>query len=167
MEIKKGNKIYVHYEGKFETGEVFDSSEKGENTEPLAFIAGVGQVIKGFDEAVIGMKEGEEKEFSIEPNEAYGMYNESLKKEIPKTVLPKDEEPKVGMMIVMATPEGRQIPAKIIDVKKETITIDLNHPLAGKKLLFKIKVVKVEEVKDVTQEGQEGKVKAEEEIKKE
>ncbi len=141
MSVKKGDHIKVDYEGRFESGEVFDSSSHGDHSHPLEFEAGSGQVIKGFDEAVIGMEEGQEKEFSIEPKDAYGEYNEKLKRDIPKNALPKDQEPQEGMMLVMGTPEGHKVPVKIVAVNKDTITIDLNHPLAGKKLIFKIKVI--------------------------
>ena len=143
MEIKKGSKVSIDYEGRFEDGNVFDSSKHGEHSHPLEFTVGEGMVIPGFDKAVLGMKEGEEKEFTLEKDEAYGDYKEEMKKEVPKEALPKEQEPKEGMVLVMSTPEGHQIPAKIAEVKDKSIVIDLNHPLAGKKLIFKIKVVKI------------------------
>lgn len=144
MEIKKGSKVTLDYEGKLEDGTVFDTSKHGEHSHPLEFEAGSGQVIKGFDESVIGMKKGEEKEFSIEPEEAYGQYNSELKKDIPKSALPKGQEPKAGMTLVMQAPNGQKIPAKIDAVDEEKITLDLNHPLAGKKLIFNIKIVDIQ-----------------------
>lgn len=142
MAVKKGNKIKVDYEGKFENGEVFDSSSKSGHS--LEFVAGNGMVIPGFDNAVIGMDKDEEKEITIEKKEGYGDYKEDLKKDVPKETLPKEPEPKEGMMLVMNTPDGHQIPAKIAKVNKDTITLDLNHPLAGKKLIFKIKIKEIE-----------------------
>ena len=140
MAIEKGNKIKVEYEGKFEDGTVFDSS-KGK--EPLAFEAGAGKVIKGFDDAVIGMKTGEEKEFSIEPKDAYGEVKPELKQEIPRSNLPKDQEPKVGMVLMLSAPNGQQMPSQIVEVNDEKVVIDINHPLAGKKLIFNIKIVEI------------------------
>jgi len=140
MAIKKGSKLVVEYEGKFENGEVFDSSKNSE-AGPLKFEAGAGKVIKGFDEAVMGIEKGEEKEFSINPQDAYGEYNPKLKKEIPRNMV--QGEPKAGMMLVIGTPDGRKFPAKIEEVTEEKIVIDLNHPLAGKKLFFKIKILDV------------------------
>ncbi|MFH1359265.1 MAG: peptidylprolyl isomerase, partial [archaeon] len=93
--------------------------------------------------AVIGMEKDQEKEFTLKPEEAYGEYNKDLKKDIPREMLPKDQEPKKGMMLAMQTPDGRQIPAVIQEVTDKNITIDLNHPLAGKKLTFKIKVIDI------------------------
>ena len=141
--IKNGSKVKLDYEGRFESGEVFDTSKHGDHSHPLEFQVGSGQVIAGFDSAVLGMKVGEEKEFSIEPEEAYGEYDETLEREIPSNVLPKEQEPKEGMLLVMQAPDGRKVPVKIKKVTKENITIDLNHPLAGKKLIFKIKILEV------------------------
>ena len=142
--IKKGDKISVEYEGRFEDGEVFDSSSHGDHSHPLEFEVGTGQVIEGFDEAVIGMSEGEEKEFSIEPADGYGEHNPKLLQKIPRAYLPKEQEPKVGMMLRVTTADGQDIGVKIVGVEGETVTIDMNHPLAGKKIIFKIKIIKIE-----------------------
>lgn len=139
MTIKQGDTIKVEYTGTLEDGKVFDSSE---GKKPLEFTVGTGMIIPGFDKAVIGMKKDEEKEISIEPKNAYGELRTELKKDIPRTALPQDQEPKVGMGLMMNTPQG-QIPARITAVTKENITLDFNHPLAGKTLKFKIKVVDI------------------------
>ena len=140
MPVKKGDKIKVDYTGSLDNGTVFDTSE---GKQPLEFEVGAGKIIKGFDNAVIGMEKDQEKEIKLKPEEAYGNPNPELVKKIPKTVLPKDQEPKPGMMILMKTKEGHQIPARITGVADNDITIDLNHPLAGKNLNFKIKVVDI------------------------
>ena len=140
MPIKKGDKVKVDYTGTLEDGTIFDTSE---GKQPLEFEAGSGQLIKGFDNGVIGMEKGEEKEIKIEKDEAYGDLNPELLKKIPRDKLPPEQEPKPGMMLAMATPDGKQIPAKITEVDDKEITIDLNHPLAGKTLIFKIKVVDI------------------------
>lgn len=144
MKVKKGDKVKIDYEGKFDSGEVFDSSMHGNHSHPLEFVVGQGMVIKGFDDAVLDMTEDEEKEFSIEPNEAYGERREELKQKVPRNVLPKEQEPKAGMTLVVGTPDGHQIPVQIVDVDKDNVTLDLNHPLAGKRLHFKIKLVEIE-----------------------
>ena len=123
MTIKKGNKVKVEYEGKFEDGEVFDSSSHGDHSHPLEFVVGEGQVIRGFDDAVIGMEEGEEKKFVIEPQEAYGERKEELQQKVPKKALPKGQEPKKGMTILVGSPDGRRMPVKIINVDEKSITI--------------------------------------------
>lgn len=143
MAVEKGNKIKVEYTGTFDNGDVFDSSEK--HGQPLEFEVGAGMVIKGFDEAVIGMEVGDEKEVKIEAKDAYGEPNDQLKQTVPKDQLPKDQEPQVGMVLGIATPDGRQFPAKIIEVNDDNIVIDLNHPLAGKNLNFRLKLVSIEE----------------------
>ncbi len=141
MTVKKGDKIKVDYTGTLEDGSVFDSSAN--HGQPLEFEVGSGQLIKGFDECVIGMKVGEEKEIKLSPAEAYGEQKEELKKKVPKTQLPPSQEPKVGMAMGVGLPNGQQVPAKIIEVADNDVTIDLNHPLAGKTLNFKIKVVEI------------------------
>lgn len=143
MPIKKGDKIKVEYTGKLEDGTVFDSSDKHET--PLEFEVGAGQLIKGFDEAVIGMNIGEEKEIRIEPKDAYGEYNPELVKEMPREGFPKEQEIQPGMIFMMNLKDGRQIPVRISKVTDETVTIDLNSPLVGKPLIFKIKVVDIAE----------------------
>lgn len=140
MKIKKGNTVQVEYTGKLENGTIFDTN-KGKD--PLEFQAGSGQLIKGFDEAVIGMQKGQEKEIKIKPSEAYGEVNPDLLKEIPREQLPKEPEPKAGMTLVIGTPDGRRMPVKIVKVSAKNVTIDLNHPLAGKTLIFLIKIIDV------------------------
>ncbi len=139
--VNKGNKVKVEYTGTFEDGTVFDASEK--HGQPLEFEAGSGQVIKGFEEAVLGMKNGEEKKIVIPAAEAYGEMKAELRKKVPRKQLPQDQEPKVGMILAVGLPNGQQFPARIVAVTADDVTIDLNHPLAGKTLHFKIKVVSV------------------------
>lgn len=140
--VKSGDTVSLDYEGKLETGEVFDSSKHGDHSHPLEFEAGSGQVIAGFDSAVMGMKIGEEKEFEIAPENAYGEHRAELTKSFPRSALPQDQEPKEGMMLMIGTPQG-QIPARIAKVDKDNVLIDLNHPLAGKKLIFNIKIIDI------------------------
>lgn len=143
MSIKEGDKVVLDYEGKLEDGKVFDSSKHGDHSHPLEFTVGEGKVIPGFEAAVKGMKKGEKKTFEIEPKDAYGEPNKQLIQEIPRNAMPKDQEPKEGMVLAMNSPDGRQFPAKVVGVTKDKIKLDLNHPLAGKKLVFDI------EIKDV------------------
>lgn len=141
--IKQGDKIKVEYEGKLESGEIFDSSTHGDHSHPIEFEVGKNQVIKGFENAVLGMELNQEKEIKLAPEEAYGQPNPKLLYKVPKTTLPKDQEPKAGMMLIMTAPSGQQIPAKISEVTENEVTLDLNHPLVGKTLIFKIKVVQI------------------------
>jgi len=139
--VKKGDKIQVEYVGSLDDGTVFDSSEK--HDAPLEFVAGEGQLIKGFDEAVIGMAEGEEKDIKITPQEGYGDYNPELVKELPRTYFPQDQEIKPGEMYIMGLQDGRKVQIKILEVNDQNVKIDLNPPLAGKTLNFKIKVLSI------------------------
>jgi len=138
--VVKGNKIKVEYTGTLDDGSVFDSSEK--HGTPLEFEAGAGQVIPGFDDAIMGMKVGEEKDVTLPPEQAYGELNPQLRKEIPKTQLPAGNYKK-GMMLALNMPDGNQLPATIVAVSDSNITLDFNSPLAGKTLHFKLKVVEI------------------------
>lgn len=137
---KKGDKVKVEYEGKLEDGTVFDSSKA--QGKLLEFVLGSGQVVKGFDKAIEGMKVGQEKSFTLEPSEAYGDPNPKLVQKVPRDKLPK-EELKPGMMLAVGLPTGQQLPAIIKKVEKDVVTIDFNHPLAGKTLKFKVKLAEI------------------------
>ena len=139
MVVEKGNKIKVEYEGKLENGEVFDASKN--HGKPLEFVAGEGMVVAGFDNAVLGMNEGEEKEVTLKPEEAYGQKEERAVQSVPKQMMP--EGIKEGMSIGIPLENGQTIPARITNVSDEQVTIDMNHPLAGKTLNFKIKVLEI------------------------
>ena len=141
MPVKKGDKVKVEYTGTLEDGTVFDSSEK--HGHPLEFEIGTGQIIPGFENALVGMEKGQEKDIKIEPADGYGAPNPELVKKIARDRLPKEQELKPGLMIGVSLPTGQQIPAKIVTVTDKEVEIDLNHPLAGKTLLFKIKVAEI------------------------
>ena len=141
--VKKGSKVKLDYEGKLDGGEIFDSSKHGDHSHPLEFEVGSGKVIPGFDKAVIGMKKDEEKTFVIEAKDAYGEPQKELIQDVPKNSLPQDQELKAGMILMAGTPDGNQFPVRIAEVKKDIVKIDLNHPLAGKNLHFKIKILEI------------------------
>ncbi len=138
MTIKTGDKVKIAYTGTLDDGVVFDSSVDHGN--PLEFEVGGGQVIKGFDDAVLGMKESEEKQFSILPADAYGEHDPTLVQKVPREVFPQDAELVPGLLFEAGLPTGEKVPATITEVQGEVVTVDLNHPLAGKRLNFKIKV---------------------------
>lgn len=139
MKAKKNDNVKVHYRGTFTNGEVFDSSA---GREPLAFTVGAGQMIKGFDAAVEGMEVNEKKVVNIPAAEAYGERNEELMQVIPKTQLPGDMDPQVGQKLVASSPQGQQ-EVLVAAVTDDTITIDVNHPMAGKELVFEIELVEI------------------------
>jgi FKBP-type peptidyl-prolyl cis-trans isomerase 2 len=140
--VTNGSKVKVHYTGKLEDGNVFDSSE---GKDPLEFTIGSGQVIKGFEEGLVGMSLNSEKEIKLPAKDAYGERNETLQQKIPIEQLPPNlKEAKKGMYLRLQAPNGQMINALIADLTDKEITLDLNHPLAGKSLIFKIKVVGIE-----------------------
>ncbi|HJW20228.1 MAG TPA: peptidylprolyl isomerase [Candidatus Nitrosotalea sp.] len=141
MTVKTGDKVKIEYTGTLEDGTVFDSS--AEHGNPLEFQVGSGHVIKGFDDATLGMKEGEEKQFSIEPTDAYGEHDPTLVQNIPREVFPQDVELVPGLLFEAGLPTGEKVPATITKIQEGIVTVDLNHPLAGKKLTFKIKVAAI------------------------
>ena len=136
--IEAGDTVSVHYTGRVEKGEVFDSS-KGRR--PLTFTVGAGQIIRGFDEAVVGMTAGESKTVTIPPEMGYGPRREELVVDIPKDTVPEGMELEKGMMIELVDPQGNKIPAEVFEILDEVVKMDLNHFLAGKILVFDIKVV--------------------------
>ncbi len=140
MKAKKDDQVKVHYTGTLTSGEVFDSSVE---REPLAFTVGAGQMIKGFDDAVNGMEINEKKKVSIPAAEAYGERNDQLMQIVPKSDLPDDMDPQLGQTLVASGPDGQQSHVVIAEVTEETITVDANHPLAGKDLVFDIELVEI------------------------
>ena len=137
---KNGQSVKVHYTGKLEDGSVFDSSQ---GREPLAFTIGEGQMIPGFEKAVMGMAVGEVRETSISCQEAYGERSDDLIVEVPKEQVPNDIQPEVGMQLAI-NDGNRSRPVVVTAVEPEKIILDANHPLAGKDLTFKIELVEVE-----------------------
>lgn len=138
---EKGDQVVVHYTGKLDSGEVFDSSRNGD---PLEFELGSGQVIPGFERAVEGMEVGEKREVRLEPAEAYGEKRDDLRLEVPKSQLPEGVEPSVGDAMRLQDQAGNQHMARIEEVGAEEVTLDLNHPLAGEALTFELELVRVE-----------------------
>ena len=137
-QAKDGDTVRVHYTGRLENGQVFDSSEGGE---PLEFEVGAGQVISGFDEGVRGMEVGDKKTIEIEADEAYGQRVDALVQSVPRSGMNLEVEPQVGMNLIMQLPDGNQIPVAITDVTDSHVTLDANHPLAGHKLTFDVELV--------------------------
>lgn len=101
-------------------------------------------MISGFDKAILGMELEEEKEITLSPAEAYGEAKTEMRKAIPRGHLPKDKEPQIGMILGVKLPDGQQFPAQIVAVADKEVILDFNHPLAGKILKFKLKVVGIE-----------------------
>ena len=141
MSISEGDTVQVQYTGKLNDGTVFDETEEGD---PLSFTVGSGEIIPGFEQAVKGMEEEEEKTVTIQAENAYGERDESRVQQYSRDSLPDGFEPEKGQVLALQDEEGRQIPVTVVDFDQENITVDLNHPLAGRELTFDIKVVAVE-----------------------
>lgn len=135
--VQKGDTISVHYTGRLADGEVFDSSE---GRSPLKFTVGAGQMIPGFDAAVVGMAQGEKKTVSIAPDQAYGQRSEECLFDFPRSNVPEGMEVEVGMQVYMQDNSGNPVPATIVSVGEESLRMDCNHPLAGKTLEFDISI---------------------------
>ena len=140
MNVKKGDKVKVHYRGTLTDGTEFDSSQ---GREPLEFEVGAGMMIKGFDDAVNGMKVGEKITVNIVADEAYGQRNDELIYQIPSEQIPEDLDPKVGQTLSMQHPDGHSIPVQVVEVTDKHVGIDANHQLAGQDLVFEIELVEI------------------------
>jgi len=138
--VQNGNTIKVHYTGRFEDGMIFDSSMGGN---PLEFTLGNHEVIPGFEDAALGMTVGDTKTVSIEPKDAYGDYNEGLVVDMPREYFPEEISPEVGMRLIIVDNNGEELPVVVSDIHDESVRLDANHPLAGKKLIFDIELVDI------------------------
>jgi FKBP-type peptidyl-prolyl cis-trans isomerase 2 len=139
---KDGDTVKVHYTGTLKDGSVFDTSAE---REPLEFKLGEGQLIPGFEKAVIGMEEGDSTTVDIPVEEAYGEAREDLIINVPKDQLPDDVEPEVGMQLQVNQPDGQPVPVRVAEISDDELTLDANHPLAGKDLSFEIEVVEIKD----------------------
>lgn len=139
MPVKKGDLVRIHYTGKFDDGVEFDSSKGGE---PITFEVGIGEVIPGVDEAVVGMEVGETKEVSVSPDKAYGERRKDLVREFPRSVLAGATVVE-GQPIQLQTDAGQIVSAIVEKLTDETVTFDFNHPLAGKVLHFELELVEI------------------------
>lgn len=139
-QAKAGDKVRVHYKGQLSDGTIFDSSLE---REPIEFILGQDTVIPGFEDAVIGMEAGESKDVSIPPEEGFGEYSEDLVVNIEKTILPPEINPELGMQLEVSSEEETPRVFTIADIAEDSITLDGNHPLAGKEIAFKITLLEI------------------------
>lgn len=137
---KTGDAVSVHYTGKLEDGTIFDSSI---SREPLAFEIGKGQMIPGFEKAVMGMEVGEKTTVTLAPEDAYGERMEDRIVKFDKSQIPGDIPTDIGTQLSINQPNGQQIPAIVTDADETSITLDANHPLAGKALVFDIEMVSI------------------------
>jgi len=141
-QAKKGDTVKVHYTGKLENGEVFDSSA---GQEPIEFTIGEGNILRGVELAVVGMTPGDTKTATIEPDDAYGEYQPSLVQDIEKARFPDDIKVDLGQQLQISRPSGPPLIVTVVGVTDTHVTLDANHPLAGKNLTFDIELVEIAE----------------------
>ncbi len=137
--IESGSKVKFDYTLTVD-GEKVDSSE---GRKPLEYIHGKGMIIKGLESKMEGLKEGDEREFVIPPEEGYGLIRQDAFKEVPKDKLPLNVDVSVGQILQVKTPEGGSLPVSISEIKSNTVIVNLNHPLAGKELHFDVSIVEI------------------------
>lgn len=139
-EANPGDRVKVHYTGRLADDTVFDSSEDGK---PLEFTIGAGEIIPGFEQAVTGMSPGEEKTATLDANQAYGERREDLLLTLERDRLPEGMEPQVGERLQLRARGGDPFDVVVSEVGDENLTVDANHPLAGKELTFDIRLVEI------------------------
>jgi FKBP-type peptidyl-prolyl cis-trans isomerase 2 len=138
--VKAGDTVRIHYTGTLNDGTTFDSSE---GRDPLQFEVGSGQIIPGLDKELPGMAVGDKKSVNIPAVEAYGEVNPQMQQAIPRDQIPPEIEVQPGMRLQMQSPDGQVIPVTVVDANEQTVTLDANHPLAGKDLNFDIELVAI------------------------
>ena len=139
-EVKSGDTVQIHYTGTLRDGPTFDSSE---GRDPLQFEVGSGQIIPGLDQAIPGMTVGDRKTVEIAPEEAYGPVHPEARQQVPRTEIPDHIPLDLGTQLQVQTPNGQVMPVTVVDVTDAEVTLDANHPLAGKDLVFDVELVAV------------------------
>jgi len=135
-----GRKYKVHYTGRLEDGTVFDTSREGD---PFVVPVGMKRVIEGFEEALLGMEAGDSKEVTIPPSKAYGPRREDLLRDVVRERFPEALELRVGQHLQLKGPGGVVTRVRVSALKEDAVTVDANHPLAGKTLIFDLEVVEI------------------------
>ncbi|MFO7771047.1 peptidylprolyl isomerase [Roseovarius gahaiensis] len=139
-QVKEGDTVRIHYTGTLADGDTFDSSE---GRDPLEFTVGSGQIIPGLDKAMAGMAVGEKKTVAIPADEAYGQPDPNAQQAVPRAEIPADIPLDLGTQLQVQTPQGQVMPVTVVEVTEEQVTLDANHPLAGKDLTFAIELVEI------------------------
>ncbi|MGD9056373.1 MAG: peptidylprolyl isomerase [Desulfobacterales bacterium] len=141
-EAQVGDLVSVHYTGKLKNGEVFDSSK---DRDPLEFTLGDKELLAGFEDGVVGMKAGQSKSVTLEPENAFGDRREDLLLKLPKKEFPQHITPSVGLQLRLSNAEGKEMTVVITEVGEESVTLDGNHPLSGQTVVFDIELLEIKE----------------------
>ena len=139
-QVKSGDTVRIHYTGTLADGQTFDSSE---GRDPLEFTVGSGQIIPGLDAAIPGMTVGDKKTVEVPADEAYGQPDPNAQQAVPRAEIPDDIPLDLGTQLQVQTPQGQVMPVTVVEVTDEQVTLDANHPLAGKDLTFNIELVEI------------------------
>jgi len=140
-QVKSGDTVAIHYTGTLLDGTTFDSSE---GRDPLEFVVGSGQIIPGLDVALPGMAVGDKKKVQIACTDAYGPINPEMRQAVPREGIPAEIPLEVGLQLQMQTPSGQPMPVVVVELDEATVTLDANHPLAGKDLTFDIELMRIQ-----------------------
>ncbi|MCM2563892.1 peptidylprolyl isomerase [Lutimaribacter sp. EGI FJ00015] len=139
-QVKEGDTVRIHYTGTLADGATFDSSE---GRDPLEFTVGSGQIIPGLDKAMPGMAVGEKKTVEVPCDEAYGQPDPGACQSVPRAEIPADIPLEIGTQLQVQTPQGQVMPVTVAEVTEAEVTLDANHPLAGRDLTFDIELVEI------------------------
>jgi peptidylprolyl isomerase len=142
QQAKRGDTVHVHYRGTLDDGTEFDTSA---GSDPISFTVGAGEVIPGFEDAIEGMATGEKKTQHIAVENAYGTHRDELVFTVPRDQMPEGTEIEVGDMLQVGFPDGSNATVQVTAVEGDEVTLDANHPLAGKNLTFELELVGIEE----------------------
>lgn len=140
LTIGEGVQVTLHFSLSLESGEVIDSNFEGE---PVTFTVGDGNMLPGFESALFGMKRGEEHDLVVPPEQGFGMHNPENIQEFPRAQFPDDVDLKEGLMISFTDAQNNEIPGVVTEVDEATVTVDFNHPLAGREILFSVRILDV------------------------
>jgi peptidylprolyl isomerase len=139
-QVKPGDTVRIHYKGTLPDGATFDSSE---GRDPLEFVVGSGQIIPGLDTALPGMSVGDKKTVEVPADQAYGQPDPNARQAVPRAEIPEDIPLDLGTQLQVQTPQGQVMPVTVVDVTETEVTLDANHPLAGRDLIFDIELVAI------------------------
>jgi FKBP-type peptidyl-prolyl cis-trans isomerase 2 len=139
-QVKPGDTVRIHYKGTLPDGATFDSSE---GRDPLEFVVGSGQIIPGLDTALPGMSVGDKKTVEVPADLAYGQPDPNARQAVPRAEIPDDIPLDLGTQLQVQTPQGQVMPVTVVDVTETEVTLDANHPLAGRDLIFDIELVAI------------------------